>query len=206
MRARLIVRGQTQPSRVHLLGEASVLLGRDADCDIVLDDPFVSRRHAEIAWNGEAYELTDLRSRNGTRVNGRRIKARVALRPGDVVTLGNATLVFQVSDETMLQGGEPVGALRVDADSAEVWLGERRLALTAKEFAALAFLYQRRGMVCSKDDLARHVWPEYEGNVGDYNVEQLVSRLRRKLEAEPEGAQLLVTVRGLGYRLVESGA
>ena len=46
------------------------------------------------------------------------------------------------------------------------------------------------------------VWPEYNGEVYDYQVENLVHRLRQTLEYEPSEPQLLVTVRGLGYKLV----
>ena len=202
MTGRLVVRRQAQPGRVYLLEEARFVLGRDATNDVVVDDPFVSRRHAEIAWDGEAYVLHDLGSRNGTRVNGSRVFEPARLKHGDVIALGDVTLVFQMTDETLLRGGEPSGALRVDVDSAEAWVGERRLELTAKEFRALTFLYQRAGAVCSKEDLAAHVWPEYGGTVADYNIEQLISRLRRKLGEDPGGSRRLLTVRGLGYRLV----
>ncbi|HZQ38468.1 MAG TPA: helix-turn-helix domain-containing protein [Dehalococcoidia bacterium] len=50
--------------------------------------------------------------------------------------------------------------------------------------------------------MAQAVWPEYQGGVGDYNIEQVISRLRRKLEPEPERPRHLLTVRGLGYRLM----
>ena len=197
MAGRLVVRRQAQPGGVHQLGEGCVGLGRDVANDIVVDDPFVSRRHAEVAWDGEGYVLRDLGSRNGTRVNGSQTSGPVRLKHGDVITLGDVALVFQMTDTTLLRDGEPAGGLRLDTDAAVVWVGERRLELTAKEFRALTLLYQRLGSLCSKEDLAAHVWPEYGGNVGDYNIDQLISRLRRKL-----GADRLLTVRGLGYRLV----
>jgi DNA-binding response OmpR family regulator len=135
-------------------------------------------------------------------VNGTRISKPVRLRHGDVIALGEVTLAFQMTEETLLQGGEPTGALRVDVEAAEAWVGDRRLELTEKEFRALTFLYRRVGLLCSKEDLAAHVWPEYGGNVNDNNIEQLVSRLRRKLGEDPGGSRRLLTVRGLGYRLV----
>jgi DNA-binding response OmpR family regulator len=56
--------------------------------------------------------------------------------------------------------------------------------------------------VCSKDDIARAVWPEYEDDVYDYQVENLVRRLRTKIEPDPTDPQMIQTVRGLGYKLV----
>jgi len=72
--------------------------------------------------------------------------------------------------------------------------------LSAKEYLALAHLTRQSGALVSKESLAQAVWPEYEGQVSDYNVEQLISRLRRKIEPEPEQPRHLITVRGLGYR------
>ena len=63
-------------------------------------------------------------------------------------------------------------------------------------------LYASRGALISKQDLALQVWPEYQGVVGDENIEQLISRLRRKLETDPQHPRYLLTVRGLGYRLI----
>ena len=74
--------------------------------------------------------------------------------------------------------------------------------LTAKEFLALRAMVVQAGSILSKDALAHQVWPEYEGAVGDVNIEQLISRLRRKIEANPAQPRRLLTVRGLGYRLI----
>jgi hypothetical protein len=69
----------------------STMVGRGADLDLVVDDPSVSRLHAEITVRGEYAYITDLGlSTNGTRVNGRPVGRR-RLRDGDVLTLGSAT-------------------------------------------------------------------------------------------------------------------
>ena len=64
-------------------------VGRNDDCDGVLDDPTVSRRHAVIELAGDGLTLTDLGSRNGTSVNGRPVAGPVPLYPGDVVAFGS---------------------------------------------------------------------------------------------------------------------
>jgi DNA-binding response OmpR family regulator len=92
--------------------------------------------------------------------------------------------------------------LDVDASAGVVRLDRRRIDLSAKEFALLAYLHERRGHVCSKDEIGLAVWPEYDGDVYDYQVENLVHRLRQELEYDPSDPQLLITVRGMGYRLV----
>jgi two-component system response regulator RegX3 len=73
--------------------------------------------------------------------------------------------------------------------------------LTAKEYQVLAVLHAADGGLVTKHDLAQRAWPEVGGVAGNESIEQMLSRLRRKLEADPERPQHLITVRGLGYRL-----
>ncbi len=70
------------------------LIGRTLEASISVTDPLVSRNHARIALSPEGPILTDLKSSNGTFVNGRRIK-EVWLEDGDVVTVGNTDLKFE---------------------------------------------------------------------------------------------------------------
>jgi pSer/pThr/pTyr-binding forkhead associated (FHA) protein len=67
-----------------------VTLGRSRDCDCVLAEPSVSRRHAELRRDGESWLLRDLGSRNGTRVNGVRLLGETEVCPGDRVSFGDA--------------------------------------------------------------------------------------------------------------------
>ena len=68
-----------------------LLIGRHRSCDVALDEPSVSRRHARLVFRDGGWVLQDLESTNGTLVNGVRI-GRCALRPGDQLTLGNVWL------------------------------------------------------------------------------------------------------------------
>ena len=82
-----------------LLRRGSTVLGRHADCDVVLDHRDVSRRHAQISGTGRAHELEDLGSTNGTAVNGEGIGpgsgGRVVLSHGDRVELGPLILRYE---------------------------------------------------------------------------------------------------------------
>jgi FHA domain len=69
-----------------------LLLGRSTDCDVVLAEPNVSRRHAQLTFRDGGWLIQDLRSTNGTFVNGERV-GRTALRAGDIVQLGRKALV-----------------------------------------------------------------------------------------------------------------
>lgn len=68
------------------------VIGRRPDCTIVLDEPYVSGEHSELSLQGGEWQLRDLGSTNGTYVNGQRLTAPVALRPGDTVQFGRIKL------------------------------------------------------------------------------------------------------------------
>jgi pSer/pThr/pTyr-binding forkhead associated (FHA) protein len=71
-------------------------IGRSRDCDIVLDDSNVSRRHAEITPGGQGWRIQDLGSTNGVRVNGRQVEGPHPLESGDRVELGTVSVTFEV--------------------------------------------------------------------------------------------------------------
>lgn len=82
-------------SRVAI-GDEPVTIGRQAECDVVLEDSNVSRRHAEVRRQGEEYVFVDLGSTNGSKVNGTRVKQQ-ALSDGDEITLGKTVVRFEAS-------------------------------------------------------------------------------------------------------------
>jgi len=73
-------------------GVDELLVGRDESCDVVLSDPTVSRRHLRLRFRDGSWILQDLRSTNGTLVNGRSV-IRCQLRPGDQLLVGEHRLV-----------------------------------------------------------------------------------------------------------------
>ena len=78
----------------RVLSGERLVLGRSRDCDVVLDDPNVSRHHAELRVSGGDWVVADLGSTNGVKVNGRRVD-HATLGDGDEITLGRSTLTFQ---------------------------------------------------------------------------------------------------------------
>jgi FhaA, N-terminal domain/FHA domain len=79
---------------VHTLAGDMTSIGRSGDCDLTLDDPNISRRHAEVRRVGDAFTLVDLGSTNGTEVNGQRIR-ETSLVDGDVIGMGTTRLTFE---------------------------------------------------------------------------------------------------------------
>lgn len=79
-----------------VVGPAGATLGRSRQCDIVLNDPNVSRQHAEIRPRGGSWVLIDLGSTNGSLLNGQRIEGAEVIRPGDQIELGTSAITFEL--------------------------------------------------------------------------------------------------------------
>src|SRR4051794_9421518 len=78
----------TVEGKRHEVDKRRVVIGRSKECDLKLDDPNSSRRHAELRQEGAAYWLVDLDSTNGSAVNGHRT-SRAKLESGDTITIGS---------------------------------------------------------------------------------------------------------------------
>ncbi len=195
----------TDPTeREHPLTNDVVTIGRAVENDIVITSRRVSREHASLRREGWRVILDDLNSTNGTFLNGERVLKPVMLRDGDQVKIGDVILTFHDPNITIRE--TPFPNLEVDPAAGTARVDRRPVDLSAKEFALLTFLHKHCGEVCSKDDIAFAVWPEYEDeSVYDYQVENLVRRLRSKIEPDPSDPKLLVTMRGMGYKLVTHG-
>jgi hypothetical protein len=78
----------------HEVSKRRVVIGRSKDADVQVNDPNISRRHAELRQEGATYWLVDLDSTNGVEVKGKRVK-RVKLEDGTRFTLGSTEISFE---------------------------------------------------------------------------------------------------------------
>jgi pSer/pThr/pTyr-binding forkhead associated (FHA) protein len=85
----LTVNGQT-----YEIAKQRTVIGRSRDCEIQIEDPSASRRHAELRQEGTAYWIVDLDSTNGLEVNGLRTQ-RAKLDHGDKITIGSTEISFR---------------------------------------------------------------------------------------------------------------
>ena len=102
--------------RVHPLQESVINIGRRVENHIVIDDPRISRNHAQLRVIKGHFVLFDLDSTGGTFVNGQRTSQTV-LYPGDVISLAGVTLVFgqDISPTDLVETsplGEPASSAR----------------------------------------------------------------------------------------------
>ena len=96
MAAFVVVSGSGVGTR-YVLSESKQRIGRDSRCEIHLDDTETSRKHAEIEFAKGEYSLTDLKSSNGTIVNGKVIQSKV-LCDGDRIQIGKFLFVFRLRE------------------------------------------------------------------------------------------------------------
>lgn len=202
--AMLIIKTGPQAGLRCRLDKPLTTIGRVDDYDITIDDSRVSRRHAHVRREDFRYILEDLGSTNGTWLNGSRLSEATQLRNGDELRIADTIMVF--NDPSTTVQAEALQPLTLDEARGQALVAGRAVKLTAKEIALLRLLIDHTGQLCPKDLIARTVWPEYGGDVADYNVEGLVSRLRHKIEPDPDAPIYLHTQRGLGYMFVLAGS
>jgi predicted component of type VI protein secretion system len=206
--ARLVCTGgSTSGQAIPLLGSTTVL-GRAATCQVVIEDDFASRRHAQITLRDDGYWLRDLDSKNGTLLDGQPLAGEVLLEDGAVIQIGDTRLRFHDPAATMTHPAVKAAEspLAVDEATRQTWLRGQPLSppLSTKQFDLLCYLWGRAGQAVSKDEIAAAVWPEAAGAVYDYQVDKMVSRLRDRLRVEGgEAEEIIETVWGYGYRLKE---
>lgn len=191
------------------------VLGRGNECDLLLPEPQVSRQHIKIKNIGGQYVLEDLDSKNGTWINGQQLKGERLLHDGDEINIGLAvTLVFVESEATapvsLNETSAPVtgSRLRLDRDSRRVFVGAKEIdpPLSLPQYRLLELLVDAKGAVCTREQVIEAVWPEVIGEgVSEQAIDALVRRLRDRITEIDESRQYIVTVRGHGFRLDNSG-
>jgi predicted component of type VI protein secretion system len=158
----------------HPLVADRVVIGRSPLSDVVLGgDNQASRTHAVLDRIAGRWILRDIGSRNGTRVNGRRVLDPVRLRPGDEITIGRSALVLQAlppADDPVTEHQPPPPALT--ARERDVLLAIVRPLLAAGPFRQPA----------STAEIARTLW------VTDNAVKRRLAHLYRKFGIDGRGA------------------
>ncbi|SFR88328.1 FHA domain-containing protein [Microbacterium sp. cf046] len=79
----------------HPIVKSRTVIGRGSDADITISDAGTSRKHVEILWDGERAMVRDMKSTNGTLLNGQKV-VEAALAPDSTVTIGRTDIVFRV--------------------------------------------------------------------------------------------------------------
>lgn len=133
-----------------MMGRATtvVIIGRADDCDIVLDDPSVSARHARLHWEGDQIAVEDLGSANGTFV-ARCMIARALVRPGDELVVGRVPVSWSEPRlNAFLRAGPHRTTLRIDTISAQPMAGRRFMCGACQVYGLLPSNLERAQFAC----------------------------------------------------------
>ena len=98
-----------------------------------------------------------------------------------------------------------VGDVEIDTENLSGKIGDEEIQFTKREIEVLCFLAENSDRPVSRDELLARVWGYARGlEIETRTVDIHIAKLRRKIEADPKQPQVLITVRGAGYRLVTS--
>ncbi len=202
-----------EDSRRWPLDKDRLTIGRGPDCDIILPDRVVSRRHACIDRRDGEYFIIDDDSKNGTFVNGKPVTEPRRLIDGDEIQVAlrfrltfvdaGATAPLSMDEPISVPQPEIRRGLHLDNTRRTVFVSGNVLEppLSVAQYRLLHALVQAGGAVVTRDEIVHVVWPEARGEgVSEQAIDALVRRLRERLaEVDPEH-QYIVTVRGHGFR------
>ena len=189
-----------------------LIIGRGPDCNIIISDRQVSRFHAQLTHHqNHSVEITDLGSKNGTFINGKKITGTLPVKEGDQIKIALVqNFLFISSDATvpLAEGDqaqqEKVGKLLIDKRTRRVWVHEHEIIppLSVQQFRLLQCLYDQQEDVVTRDKIVMAVWGLKEGEgVTEQALDALVRRLRERISELDDKHVYLVTVRGFGFRL-----
>lgn len=191
------------------LNKPEFVIGRGEDCDIVLPDRQVSRRHLRVVRDEDGFSVEDLGSKNGTYVNGAPVRASLHLQDGDEIQVAlSVRLLFVGAEATlpltqeMLKVAQP--GLRLNKSQRQVWVNGTVLdpPLSLSQYRLLEILWEQKGKIVTREEVIAAVWPDSdEAGITEQAIDALVRRLRDRLAEVDREHEYLVTVRGHGFRL-----
>jgi len=206
----IIAQGGMYKGQSWNLENDEIIIGRGADCDIVVPDRQVSRHHTRIRRNPDGYVIEDLGSKNGTHLNGTLINSPTLLQDGDIIQVAlalhfiyvgtEATVPLSISDVAKMG----LGRLRMEPQAHRVMIGKSEIdpPLSPPQYRLLELIYRNQDRVVSRDEIAEYVWPGTMGvGVSNQAIDALVRRIRDRLSQVDPSHSYIVTVRGHGFRL-----
>ena len=189
---------------------SEMLIGREADCDIVILDRQVSRQHAkiEISKNGQV-AISDLNSKNGVFINGERISGSRELSDGDAIKIALIQEMFFVSSDATIpldvkipETKDEAPYLYIEEVARRIWLGDEELLppLSVQQYNLLTLLYHSNNSVVMREEIINAVWGDDAAvGVSEQALDALVRRLRSRLHKKDPTHAYITTVRGVGF-------
>lgn len=206
--AMLLVQEGNSPKTQWPLAKSPVIIGRETDSDIQINDRQVSRRHAQITRTIQGYTLRDLNSKNGTFLNGEPVSQKPRLmRNGDEIGIALCAKLTFIEDEAtapVMYDFRQRPSIKMDLAAKRVWVAGTEVdpPLSLAQYTLLELLYQNAGNVVSRDRVVAAVWPDEEAEgISEQAIDALARRLRERIAEIDPDTKYVETVRGHGFRL-----
>lgn len=119
--------------------------------------------------------------------------------------LARVKAVLRRSDDTVTKTGEDkiaIGRLEVNFSSYTAEENGSQIQLSHKEFEILHYLWKKRNTTVSRDSLLTEIWG-YEESPTTRTVDNFILKLRQKIESDPNHPKIILTVHGVGYKLID---
>ncbi|MCK9280080.1 MAG: response regulator transcription factor [Melioribacteraceae bacterium] len=117
---------------------------------------------------------------------------------GGLVTTDNPI----ISDSVLCAEEITIGRLRINFKTYNAYEENMPISMSHKEFELLKYLWERRNKNVSREDLLKDVWGQ-EGFITTRTIDNFIVKLRQKLEHEPTTPKIIITVHGVGYKLID---
>jgi len=112
-----------------------------------------------------------------------------------------AVLRRQEGDRSSRGGSVSIGDATVDFATYNASRGGKEISMTPKEFEVLQYLWENRNATVSRDQLLTDVW-KYDDSVSTRTIDNFILKLRQKIESDPSRPRLIITIHGIGYKLI----
>jgi two-component system cell cycle response regulator len=189
--------GEDAGKRFALAG-VNMTLGRSPECDICIESPSVSRRHAELRAQGDVFVLHECGSANGTYVNSRRIDSPTVLLDGDVLRLGHMALKFyaQQSMDALLH--DRIYRMATVDEGTDVFTKRYLLEALEREIRRAHRTGRPLSLVCLDLDHFKQVNDQFGHNGGD----QVLQAVAAAVKAQLRGCDILGRMGGEEFAVV----
>jgi diguanylate cyclase (GGDEF)-like protein len=184
--ALVVLQGSESDLGSHVLVDRPITLGRDPKVELPLQDDGISRRHCRIRPEADFFVVEDLRSTNGTLLNGKLLEAPERLRPGDRIYLGGCVVKFTDADAVEVGFHAHMDAL-VGKDDLTGLIAKRRFdAAYVRAFDEARSLRSPLAVMMLDLDGLKQINDTHGHPVGAYTISE-VGRVIGRL-VSPEGA------------------
>lgn len=150
----LVVRKGGRLTQTIPLTQQDILIGRSKQCNIALDEPYISRQHAKVYYENDTYFVIDLQSQMGVILNGNAISNRQELKNGDEIRIGSISIKFldPSSEEEQTEFPETTTIFTEDAESNRMFFipGQFKLVVLSNKEESIEYVITHDGLVIGR--------------------------------------------------------